>query len=121
MTKAEKLAYLEASLQTETALNTTITRLEGRLGSSTLTLSEERLIKANLADLVADRAKVRAGIDTYLEGELNFRAPTPQEVATIKQIAQDIAAMVGNAMVSQTIITAATDIAAAYAGLSNPA
>lgn len=100
--------YLELTGATLAGLDDAIALLRAR--DVFATGDERRLITVELAELEAQRAKVRAEMVAFIANEVTVRPPSEEEVATAKELAAELEAMAAAATAAREIVGLATEL-----------
>jgi hypothetical protein len=98
--------YLELAGTTISGLSDALALLRAR--DVLATGDERRLITVELADIKAERAKVRAEMLAFLANEITVRPPTDAEVAQAKALATDLENLAAESTRAEAVVDLAT-------------
>ena len=108
-TELDALRYFEASIESETALESAIRLLHARQ-ALTGDPDESRAISVAQLDLAADLARLRSDRLAFLSEQLAIQPPTSEDVQRIKAIVRDIESMTANSVLVTDVIRASTAV-----------
>lgn len=108
-TEQQRANFLEAGVNTRTAIETAIRLLRARQ-ALTGDPDEARRITVALLELESDAAKVQADIVAFLSEQRSIEPPSAQQLERVKDAARRIEGFTANAAITNSLLATTTEL-----------